>query len=916
MGLGQQAQWRTPPSVVFATYDSAKKVSAGCPVGFSFDLAFFDEAHKTAGRVGKKFTYALLDENLACDKRIFMTATPKIIKLRNETADKLSSISMDDLNIYGPVKHKLNFSEATKQGIIVPFKILISQVDAAEIEEEKRRVSVTEVEDEMLLTEHVSHQVALRHLQEHSKCKKILTFHRKVENAELFVEHGPLGIEKHLPAFKSFSVNGELNTEIRKNILKEFSESDFGIVSNAKCLTEGVDVPEIDLVYFSHPKRSTIDIAQAVGRAIRKPREQSDKRCGYVAIPLFLERHRDESLEAAVARTDFTNIAEVINALRDHDDELAEIITDLRVAKGRGRGGNYSSLEGRIEFITGEIKLDELKDFVLAEIVDQLTPSWDEWFGKLFSYLELYGKVPEIENKTTRINVGQTLGDWCGQQRTKYNLRTLSDNRLSKLNSLAAIGWTWDPVKDRMIEMSQRVRNYCNEFKLWHITEDIEYNGAKIGQDCKTLRQSFAAGNLPQEAKDILDSIEDWVWRDVDNVIWNKKFDRYKRAVNEDNVMSPSRDKIIDDVRGIKPYNLGSWINQQITRYFGAKVGTRKLTDHQISRFENEIPFWAWSNWDRSFGAYKVAIDRHGKENVKVNTTCDDFPTDLKNVGRWLSKQRQHCKANNFVNSSKLEIKNLLLLEKSGFSCDPQTVEWHQTYNEIVSYVRNHHTSKIPQGFVSEDGQRLGERVGSLRNKKSADDFDAILKQLTLEKLPNWFENWADKRTVDYLPASDAHVEKFSKSFQDHKELSLFLAYAIFAGIRLSELTTMQISTFSGIKVIEIPKSIGVVGFRRIPVHRELLEILPKFSKTKAALKKAFADKKPKHLTKEISDTSLHLRFTEELNCQTLSYKLQKLVIYGGDPDEWNKDLIGELKARIDTVRYSVNLDELFKKIS
>ena|GEM_PF-4224256 len=82
-------------------------------------------------------------------------------------------------------------------------------------------------------------------------------------------------------------------------------------------------------------------------------------------------------------------------------------------------------------------------------------------------------------------------------------------------------------------------------------------------------------------------------------------------------------------------------------------------------------------------------------------------------------------------------------------------MEWHQTYNETVFYVRNHNTSKILQDFVTEDGQRLGNRVGTLRNKKSADDFDAILKQLTLKKLPNWFENWADKRTVDYLPASD-----------------------------------------------------------------------------------------------------------------------------------------------------------------
>jgi hypothetical protein len=460
-----------------------------------------------------------------------------------------------------------------------------------------------------------------------------------------------------------------------------------------------------------------------------------------------------------------------------------------------------------------------------------------------------------------------------------------------------------------MIEMSLRVREYCNEFELFHIQDAREHNGAKVGQDCKTLRQSFATGNLPQEAKDILESIKGWVWREVDNVIWNLKFERYKRVVLEENIIIPNRDRIIEDVRGIEPYGLGNWINQQTSKYLGKKNGVRILTNHQIARFEAEIPFWAWTAWDRSFGAYKTALGRLGEGNVRVNTVCEDFPEDVKNVGRWLSKQRTHCRGDNFTKSSKLKIKKLLLLEKTSFICDPQTIEWHQTYNSIVSYVLKNNTSRVSQDFVTNNGSALGAQVSTLKNKAKPEDFDGILKRLTLEELPNWFENWADKRTVDYLPTSDSHIRQLSKAFQGHKELSSFLVYAIFAGIRLSELHEMKQKTFDDINVIEIPKSKGVAGFRRIPIHKNLVNKSSEFKKTKVALKKAFSDRKPNGFPKEISDTSLHLRFLDELKSQNISYKLKTLLIYGGDHEEWNSSIVQELKEKIDRVNYPIEFE-------
>ena len=887
--------------VVFATYDSAKKVAEGLPNNFVIDLAFFDEAHKTAGAAEKMFTYALWDENLACAKRIFMTATPKIRKLQKNSDGDLNVLSMDNINIYGPVKHRFNFSTAAKNGVIVPFKILISQVNRVEIEAEKRRGSITEVDDRLLYTDHVAHQIALQQAQLKSKAQKILTFHVTNKDAKLFVDPGPIGIRQHMKNFDSYSVDGEMNTQIRKKILKEFSESNFGIVSNARCLTEGIDVPEIDLVYFDHPKKSTIDITQAVGRAIRKPRGETLKRFGYVVVPLFLERHQDEKLGDAVARTDFTSIAEVINSLRDQDDELNEFLRIARVQKGSGKGTKRNPLDDHIEVIGPEINLDILQDFVLAKIVDKLTPTWDEWFGQLITYLEDNGYAPEIKNN--RKQKGITLADWCGQQRTNFNHGILSKKRIQLLDSLISIGWSWDPVNDRMIEMSRFIKDYCIENRVWHLDRTFIHNGIKLGSGLQSLRNSYQNGSLHLEAIKNLEYIPGWTWNNMDETIWHIKFENYKKWTVDNNKIMPDEDLLICNTYGIEDYNLRNWIGQQTSRY-KLKHGRKVLTEKQISRFETEIPFWAWNSVDRAFKAYTKSIELLGLENVKVNTVCNNFPIDVKYVGRWLSKQRTHCKTNNFVKSSKLELKDLLTLEKIGFTCDPIGEDWQIGYINLLSYVDENKTSKVPQEFITKSGYPLGSWVSTARNKKVFPDFDSILKRLVLEKLPGWFENWSDKRTVDYRPASDQNIKSFKKAFVDHQELNNFLMIAIFSGIRITEIHRIKLKKFKSIDVIEVPSTPGVSGLRRIPLHKNLKDTSFKFFKTKAALKKAFSDKKPTDMTKEISDTSLMLRFIEEFNLQKPSYKLQYLVIFGGKVEEWTEEIMEEFILLIEEINY------------
>jgi predicted helicase len=101
----------------------------------------------------------------------------------------------------------------------------------------------------------------------------------------------------------------------RKQRIRDFREAKRSLITNARCLTEGIDVPAVDMVAFIDPRHSKIDIGQATGRAMRKPRG-SNKTLGYIVVPLFVERKGDDNIEAALKRSEFSDVADVINALQ------------------------------------------------------------------------------------------------------------------------------------------------------------------------------------------------------------------------------------------------------------------------------------------------------------------------------------------------------------------------------------------------------------------------------------------------------------------------------------------------------------------------------------------------------------------------------------------------------------------------
>ena len=371
--------------VIFSTYQSAPVIMKGARGLGPFDLAILDEAHKTAGVQGSAFALPLLDDKIRVKKRLFLTATPRHydISHRDREGD-FRVISMDNQALYGPVAYRLTFAEAAKKGIICNYKVVVSVVDGKEVTEFALAHGITLVDKTEIAVRWVAHQLALKKAIQKVRGTRVITFHSTVRLAQRFASSDVEGIARHLKGFSVYHVNGEQPSAEREDRLNAFREAKCGVITNARCLTEGVDVPAVDMIAFMNPRKSRVDIAQATGRAMRKA--GPEKTFGYVVVPLFLNQHRGESLEEALGRSDFEDVANVLNAMQEQDADLVDIIREMREARGRLGGFNTSRLREKLQVIGPRIPLDRLRSNIFVRVIDRLGLSWDEYYGKLVAY--------------------------------------------------------------------------------------------------------------------------------------------------------------------------------------------------------------------------------------------------------------------------------------------------------------------------------------------------------------------------------------------------------------------------------------------------------------------------------------------------------------------------------------------------
>jgi predicted helicase len=380
---GEIRAWLNAPGaeecvrVVFVTYQSGK-VLADAVGRFQFDVGLFDEAHKTAGPEGKANQHLLHEENLRIQRRVFMTATE-----RYYVGESDEVVGMNDVKIYGERYHYMSFGDAIAQGILADYSVVLMDVSESDAEgyreliEERIYVAPEQSSDSVLLPERLTAEdlgaaVALRKAIHKYRLRHAISFHSRNRYAKDFVAVQKALNGKGLSApIDTYRVSSDLSAGQRHKQIKGFEESNRALISNARCLTEGVDVPGIDLVMFAQPRQSKVDIVQAVGRALRKPADQLEKH-GYVLVPILV-KDGDLDLEEIVNGSGFENLVSVLKAMATVDADVTERIS-IVLGEGTRKGGKKGpGSSGTEDVIPRALDLASFADALRLRAWDRLS---------------------------------------------------------------------------------------------------------------------------------------------------------------------------------------------------------------------------------------------------------------------------------------------------------------------------------------------------------------------------------------------------------------------------------------------------------------------------------------------------------------------------------------------------------------
>ncbi len=412
--------------IIFTTYQSGQTLSrAAKKAKVNIDLGIYDEAHKTVGDKTKSFAHLLFNKNIIIKKRIFMTATERFF-----SGDSTKVASMDDNDIYGEIFHKLEFREAIemsktmKRPILTDYRLHTIDIETSEVEDlVKRNVFVKpkkgawnrEMEARFLIS-----LIALRKASKKLDISHTISFHSSLAKASAFKESQEK-FSKEFPEYGDLYcdfISGKYSASHRKKILDEFVSENNALLTNARCLTEGIDVPKIDCILFADPRQSKIDIVQAMGRALRYFK---GKRVGYVLLPIVLYDEEDSRKEEQ-----YKQILKIIRQLASNDSRIIEYFKNVSEGKPVERGGPME-----INFESKNVDLEKIKNEIH-------TKGWEEtskisWMPFLeareivrkqgFKNFQMYRDwkerpldVPSNPNSIYKLDGFTTFEDWLGKE--------------------------------------------------------------------------------------------------------------------------------------------------------------------------------------------------------------------------------------------------------------------------------------------------------------------------------------------------------------------------------------------------------------------------------------------------------------------------------------------------------------------
>jgi hypothetical protein len=529
--------------------------------------------------------------------------------------------------------------------------------------------------------------------------KRIISFHSRVKRAEAFTtdmqntmqwisdEHRPSG------TLRTDFVSGNMPANKRKiklDQLKALNADERGVLSNARCLSEGVDVPSLDGVAFIDPRSSQVDIIQAVGRAIRL---SPDKKAGTIVLPVFLKVGEDAP--STIEASNFKPIWEVLDALKAHDDVLACELDQIRTEIGRKPRAGVSADSLRKISIDLPATVDvNFSSALRAYLVERVTDSWEGWFGKLLAYREQFDHC----NVATGDADYRGLAAWVSTQRIQKKKGGLSKERIARLEEIAFV-WDFQQQKsdETWMKWYRELEKYTLENGNPHVPRT--HANTKLAswvwiQRIRRERDYASAKQLTDEQVELLNKLG-FSWGPKDGM-WMAQFEKLKEFKIKFGHCNVEIER--------KNYSaLAQWLSVQRD---DKKKGVLPLEHETIL---NELGV-VWdvrdAKWRAMYEQLRQYYTEHGNSDVPHRSK--DNPL----LAAWIDYQRERKDKN------ALTVEQVGLLDEIGFTWKRRDRgSWEDRLAEVIAFKEKHGHCNIPLSIT--DPPKLGAFINAMRFQRN-----------------------------------------------------------------------------------------------------------------------------------------------------------------------------------------------------
>ena len=442
-------------TVVFSTYQSIDVIAQAQKHLLNesndnaiFDLIICDEAHRTtgvtlAGNDESAFVKVHDNDFLQANKRLYMTATPRLFSDDSKSKADLNEAeicSMDDETKYGEEMYRIGFGEAVERGLLTDYKVLVLTLNESDIPQAVQKM-VANPENEInsddaskligclnALSKQVLGDNGLIKDVDPDPMKRAVAFCQNIkiskkitntfnETSDVYLDSVEPSQRKKLVNISSNHIDGSMNAPKRDELLgwlkSQSADSDeCRVLTNVRCLSEGVDVPSLDAVLFLSARNSQVDVVQSVGRVMRK---SPGKKYGYIIIPVVVPSDVEPS-KALDDNNRFKVVWSVLNALRAHDDRFNSTINKIDLNKQKpnnilvgGVSHGNDDIEGSesnkaSKEINNQLQLqfEQLQSVVYAKMVQKVGDRvyWEKWAKDVAQIAE--NQVERITNLINR----------------------------------------------------------------------------------------------------------------------------------------------------------------------------------------------------------------------------------------------------------------------------------------------------------------------------------------------------------------------------------------------------------------------------------------------------------------------------------------------------------------------------------